>query len=268
MQFFGTAHGWTGIFTAIKIIELGKEVWLIGWHVNFILAATVTHMLTAHILLHSDVRHLLLHAAEAARIIPGAMAAHALPSAWLSTTWAFTQGKPTDDAWRGNLSNSLRPLICSIFIIQGNLALPILSLHAEKVARARQHFMKHTHDASEHLWRHILVDLGIIFIWKRSPWCAKYVVRKTHNFILIVFPREECLSRRIVHALLDSTLHAHNRLRTPKVFFCLEWHVAQQDSDVLSLHYTIIVKVIPISQNKRFKVHRRISFVVVEEVRG
>ena len=79
------------------------------------------------------------------------------------------------------------------------------------------------------------------------------MVREAHNFILIVLSREEALPGCIVHALFHPTCHAHDRLRATHVLFRLEWHVAEQDSDILSLQNTITIEVVPISQQMRSK---------------
>ena len=61
------------------------------------------------------------------------------------------------------------------------------------------------------------------------------MVDKSHNLILIVLSSEKTLSRCVVHTLFRATLHAHDRLGSSKVLICLEWHIAEKDSDVVWL---------------------------------
>ena len=61
---------------------------------------------------------------------------------------ASAKRKASDHAWRGYLLDLSPPLTA---IILSMLRHPVLPLHAEEVARARQHLMKDSHDTGEHL---------------------------------------------------------------------------------------------------------------------
>ena len=73
------------------------------------------------------------------------------------------------------------------------------------------------------------------------------MISEAYNLILVILSCEETLPRCIIHAFLDPALHAHDRLGAAQVLVCLKGHVAEQDSDVLTLQNAVIVKVIPVS---------------------
>ena len=87
-------------------------------------------------------------------------AIHTLATARCSMRRAFAERQASDHAWRGYLLDLSPPLAA---IILSMLRHPVLPLHAEEVARARQHLMQDSHDTSEHLRCDILIDLRIIF---------------------------------------------------------------------------------------------------------
>lgn len=61
---------------------------------------------------------------------------------------ASAKRKASDHAWGGYLLDSSPPLSG---IITSLLRHSVLPLHAEEVARAREHLMKNSHDTGEHL---------------------------------------------------------------------------------------------------------------------
>ena len=73
------------------------------------------------------------------------------------------------------------------------------------------------------------------------------MVNEAHDFILIILPREEALLRSVIHALFIGTSHAHNGLSAAQVLIRLEGHVTEEDSDVLPLDHSIVVKIVPAS---------------------
>ena len=91
------------------------------------------------------------------------------------------------------------------------------------------------------------------------------MVSEAHYLVLVVLPCEETLPRGIVHALLDPALHAHDGLGATQVLIRLEGHVAEQDSDVLSLQNAVIVKVIPVSHTSTKGEERRCKQIEEEK---
>ena len=79
----------------------------------------------------------------------------------------LASGEATDDFWRGNLANTstATPLILTLLLLV--LLIAIVLLHFEKVSGAGKCFMKHTHQACEHLRRVILVDVQVCVVVKR-----------------------------------------------------------------------------------------------------
>ena len=81
---------------------------------------------------------------------------HTLAAARSLSCRAFAERQASDHAWRGYLLDLSPPLTA---IILSMLRHPVLPLHAEEVARARQHLMKDSHDTGEHLRCDTLIDL-------------------------------------------------------------------------------------------------------------
>jgi len=90
-----------------------------------------------------------------------------------------------------------------------------------------------------------LVDLGIALEVELGS-CAKDVVCKAHNFILIVLSLEEALLRAVVQAFSHAPHRfAQHGLGSSQVFICFKGNIAEKDADIFALQNAIAVEIVP-----------------------
>ena len=94
--------------------------------------------------------------------------------------------------------------------------------------------MEDSHDAREHLWRHVLIDLRVLII-SQSTSLAEDVIGETNDLILIMTPLEKAVAGAIILAFPLRDILTFHSIVFSYFFLSLEWYIAEKHPDIFSL---------------------------------
>ena len=95
--------------------------------------------------------------------------------------------------------------------------------------------MEDAHDAREHLWRHVLIDLRVV-TKIQSTSLAEDVISETNDLILIMSPLEKAVAGGIILAFpCIRILTNHSTAAFSYFFLSLERYIAKKHPNIFSL---------------------------------
>lgn len=94
--------------------------------------------------------------------------------------------------------------------------------------------MEDAHDAREHLWRHVLIDLRVV-TKSQSTSLAEDVISEANDFILIMTPLEKAVAGGIILAFPCISILTNHSIVISYFFLSLEWYIAEKHPDIFSL---------------------------------
>ena len=92
--------------------------------------------------------------------------------------------------------------------------------------------MENAHDACEHLWRHVLIDLRVLII-RQSTSLAKDVVGETNDLILVMSSLEKVGAGAIILAF--PYILTNHSIVFSYFFLSFERYIAEKHPDIFSL---------------------------------
>ena len=94
--------------------------------------------------------------------------------------------------------------------------------------------MEDAHDAREHFWRHVLIDLRVV-TKSQSTSLAEDVISETNYLILIMTPLEKAVAGGIILAFPSIRSLINHSIVIFYFFLSLEWYIAEKHPDIFSL---------------------------------